>query len=304
MGVLLHGPLPGHQHAPVVELAEELQGAVRQDHLLRRHLRDGAEAAWDPQGGFRPLFLASLPAAPGAEARPGTRGASFPHRTAWAPSRRSEAATPLPLPVPFTCSPSAWDSSRALAERRQLPALVRNTTGSLSRPPPSASLWKARRAAGRGWLPRTSTPSTSNRNPKAGGCKASRGHGQSGASPPVPVPRPRPAAHAPGWRSRARGRAAPGPAAAPGRPSESSAAPSPRRAYSSQRPAGGPGAGRDGRAAVFRAMPCPGVALPLPRGTAGFAERRGLWKWPRGWRDVDGKGGAGSKRPCHERRAK
>lgn len=38
-GVLLHGPLPGHQHALRVELAEEPQRAVGQDHLLRRHLR-------------------------------------------------------------------------------------------------------------------------------------------------------------------------------------------------------------------------------------------------------------------------
>lgn len=54
MGVLLHGPLPGHQHAPAVELAEEPQRAVGQDHLLRRHLRGQqrqAQAAGGAQAG-------------------------------------------------------------------------------------------------------------------------------------------------------------------------------------------------------------------------------------------------------------
>lgn len=57
-GILLHGPLPSHQHALLVELAEEPQGAVGQDHLLWRHLRERGQADGGPAGKPSPPLLA------------------------------------------------------------------------------------------------------------------------------------------------------------------------------------------------------------------------------------------------------
>lgn len=170
----------------------------------------------------------------------------------------SPQGRPRPAGPELTCSPSAWDSSRALAARRQLPALVRKTTGTLSRPSASDSLRKASRAAGTTWLPRTSTPSMSKRKPKAGGCKASGGHGHRRAAICSPRPPPRTAA----LGALPRTRRLPGPPPLTRPPAQ------PRRA-------GGPGglaarrAPRPARRQPRSAMPRRSTRLGSRRGTPG-----------------------------------
>lgn len=66
-------------------------------------------------------------------------------------------------------NPSRADSSWALLCCRTFPEFVTKTTGTRSCPWEFTSLRKAPRAAGITLWPRTSTPSTSNRNPKVGG---------------------------------------------------------------------------------------------------------------------------------------
>lgn len=68
-----------------------------------------------------------------------------------------------------------WDSWSAFFCRRQFPAFVTKTTGTMNWPLESTSLWKAFLAAGMGVLPRTKTPSMSNSKPKPGSYCLNRG---------------------------------------------------------------------------------------------------------------------------------
>lgn len=171
-----------------------------------------------------------------------------------------------------------------MADLKQLPALVRKTTGTRGRPLLSTSLRKACRAAGRAWLPRTSTPSTSKRNPKAGGCKVSAGDGHRRREPfPLPTrpaapfpargkdagggPDPRCRRRSPGPRRSPCGRAgpaAPRRAAAPGRPAGSRPAPC------RSRPATARGRGTPG-------LVVPGLQLPARRGARRGGTGAGRW---------------------------
>ena len=110
-GVLLHGPLPGHQHALLVELAEEPQGAVGQDHLLRRHLREGGEA----DGGHTGKILPFSPRS-GRIPKPGC------HLPPSIPPGRGRAGHSVVLPAPALhpsrASRAGWAPSSSSSSSR------------------------------------------------------------------------------------------------------------------------------------------------------------------------------------------
>lgn len=68
--------------------------------------------------------------------------------------------------LPHTSIPNQSDSWTALSCLKAFPALVRKTVGTLNFPFLSTSLWNACGANGSTFLPRTITPSISNRSPK------------------------------------------------------------------------------------------------------------------------------------------
>lgn len=131
-GNFQHRSLARHQDALLMELSEHPQGTVGHYHLILSNLRNRLGDGW----------------------REGT--------VDQVQGKVHSAAQTL------TGTPRMCESWSALVWRRQFPALVTNTTGTVNWPRESINFSKAFRAAGIGILPRTSTPSMSNRSPKRG----------------------------------------------------------------------------------------------------------------------------------------